>query len=208
MQVEDIIRKNKLKRQSYLDKSPKKSNNINTKISYLKGLISRILLSIIFVLGSIIFTNIDTKNKELFKTYVLENSLAFNKINKIYKRFLGNVDIVQNKEQTVFNNIDYSNIENYKNGVKLKVKENAPINVITSGIVVFVGEKDNLGNTIIIQGNDGVDIWYSNITDINIAIYDYVEAGMIIGNSNSDFIYLTLNKDGKSISYEEYQKLS
>lgn len=208
MQVEDIIRKNKLKRQNYLDKTPKKINSSNLKISYLKGLISRILLAIILVLGSIIFTNIDAKNKELYKKYVLEDSLAFNKIKQIYEKFLGKVDIIKNKEQTVFNNINYSNIEPFKNGVKLKVKENSAINILTSGIVVFIGEKDDLGNTVIIQGNDGVDIWYSNITDTNIAIYDYVEAGSILGNSNSDFIYLTLNKDGKNISYEEYQKLN
>ena len=40
-----------------------------------------------------------------------------------------------------------------------------------------------------------------------IQIYDYIESGTILGTSNSDYIYLTINKDGKYITYEEYQKL-
>lgn len=82
---------------------------------------------------------------------------------------------------------------------------NEAISVITSGIVVFIGEKDDLGNTVIIQGNDGVDIWYSNITDTDISVYDYIEAGSILGSSNSEDIYLTINKDGEFINYEEYK---
>ena len=76
---------------------------------------------------------------------------------------------------------------------------NEAISVIASGIVVFIGEKEDLGNTIIIQGNDGVDIWYSNITENDIKVYDYVEAGSILGSSNSENIYITITKDGEFI---------
>ncbi len=208
MNVEDIIRKNKQKRKNYTISTSKETSS--TKLKYFKGLISRVLLTIIFVLASVIFTNISKDNKELYKNYVLENSLSFTKINNLYQELFGNLDILnvpKTNDKTVFNNINYSNLESYKNSFKLSVKRNEAINVITSGIVVFIGEKDDLGNTVIIQGNDGIDIWYSNLTDIDINIYDYVEAGTILGTSNSDFIYLTINKDGKYISYEEYQKL-
>ena len=116
--------------------------------------------------------------------------------------------IKKNKDNSkpVFNNISYTNIENYKNGVKLNVNPNETISVITSGIVVYIGEKEELGNTIIIQGNDGVDIWYSNLTDTNIKVYDYIESGTILGTSNSNEVYLTLLKDGKYMNYEEYIK--
>jgi len=212
MDIEEIIRKNKEKRMTYIN-SDKSSNkdDLPKNLKYIKGLISRILLSIIFVLGSIIFTNLSDNNKKLYKEHVLENSLGFTKINNLYQDLFGSVDILNEPKDdstsVFFNNIDYSSVENFKNGVKLTTGINEVVNVITSGIVVFIGEKDDLGNTIIIQGNDGVDIWYSNITDTNIKIYDYVESGSIIGTSNSDFIYLTINKDGKYITYEEYQKL-
>lgn len=208
MDVEDIIRKNKAKRRSYAEGSAGKEE-LPRNIKYLKGLISRILITIIFVLGSIIYTNINSNNKKLYKKYVLENSLSFTKINNLYNDLFGEIDFLKKTKDNstpVFNNISYSSVENYKNGVKLNVSMNETVSAITSGIVVFIGEKEELGNTIIIQGNDGVDIWYSNITDTNIKVYDYVESGSILGTSNSNELYLTLIKDGKYMNYEEYIK--
>jgi len=209
--IEEIIRKNKAKRHNYINEAPEKKE-INSKLKYFKGLISRVLLTVIFVLGSIIFTNYSAKNKNLYQKYVLEDSLSFTKINNLYHDLFGEVDLVNKKKDdstAVFKGgINYKNIEDYKNSSKLTVGINEVINAVKSGIVVFIGEKDDLGNTIIIQGNDGVDIWYSNITDTDILVYDYIEAGNIIGTSNSDFIYLTISKDGKYLSYEEYKSLT
>ena len=207
-EIDHVIRKNKHKREKYVggDISAEKEE-LPKNLKYAKGLISRSLIAIIFVLGSIIFTNISDKNKELYQKYVLEDSLEFTKINELYQSVFGSVDITKknNDSEVVFGSITYTNVEPFKNGVKLTVGMNEVVNVITSGIVVFIGDKDDLGNTIIIQGNDGVDIWYSNITDSDIKVYDYVEAGSILGTSNSDDIYLTICKDGEFMSYEEYQ---
>ena len=210
-EINDIIRKNKLKREKYVDGSSNTTSsykeNLPFKLKYAKNLISRVLITVIFVLGSIIFTNISEDNKALYQKYVLEDSLEFTKINELYQSVFGDVDIAKQDNNTdsevVFGDVSYTNIEPFKNGVKLTVGMNEAISVITSGIVVFIGEKDDLGNTVIIQGNDGVDIWYSNITDIS--VYDYIEAGSILGSSNSEDIYLTINKDGEFINYEEYK---
>ena len=211
-EVNNIIRKNKLKRERYVDGSSNTSNinkeNLPFKLKYAKNLISRVLITVIFVLGSIIFTNVSDDNKALYQKYVLEDSLEFTKINELYQRIFGDVDITKKDNpdsEVVFGDVTYTNIEPFKNGVKLTVDINEAISVITSGIVVFIGEKEDLGNTIIIQGNDGVDIWYSNITENDIKVYDYVEVGNILGSSNSENIYITINKDGEFINYEEYQ---
>ena len=212
-EVNSIIRKNKLKRERYVDGSSNTSNinkeNLPFKLKYAKNLISRVLITVIFVLGSIIFTNVSDDNKALYQKYVLEDSLEFTKINELYQSVFGDVDIAKKDNNTdsevVFGDVSYTNIEPFKNGVKLTVGMNEAISVITSGIVVFIGEKEDLGNTVIIQGNDGVDIWYSNITDTDIFVYDYIEAGSILGSSNSENIYITINKDGEFINYEEYQ---
>ncbi len=211
-EVNNIIRKNKLKRERYVDGSSNTSNinkeNLPFKLKYAKNLISRVLITVIFVLGSIIFTNVSDDNKALYQKYVLEDSLEFTKINELYQRIFGDVDITKKDNpdsEVVFGDVTYTNIEPFKNGVKLTVDMNEAISVIASGIVVFIGEKEDLGNTIIIQGNDGVDIWYSNITENDIKVYDYVEAGNILGSSNSENIYITINKDGEFINYEEYQ---
>ena len=207
-EIENIIRKNKAKRDRYVEgENSYKTEELPKKWKYIKGLISRTLIAVIFVLGSIIFTNISAKNKELYQKYVLEDSLEFTKINELYQSLFGSVDITKkdNDSEVVFGNITYTNIEPFKNGSKLTIGMNEVVNVITSGIVVFIGEKDDLGNTIIVQGNDGVDIWYSNITDTDIKVYDYLESGNILGTSNSDDIYITISKDGEFMSYEEYR---
>ena len=210
-EIDSIIKKNKLKREKYVgnDNSYHKGEELPKNLKYIKGLISRCLLAIIFVLGSIIFTNISDSNKQLYQKYVLEDSLEFMKINELYQTVFGSVDVTkQNNDsdsEVVMGNIHYTNIEPFKNGSKLTVGINEVVSVITSGIVVFIGEKDGLGNTIIIQGNDGVDIWYSNITDTDIKVYDYVESGSILGTSNSDDITITICRDGEYLNYEEYQ---
>ena len=207
-EIDRIIRKNKLKRERYVGGEVKvKKGELPKKWKYIKGLISRTLIAVIFVLGSIIFTNVSEQNKELYQKYILEDSLEFMKINELYNKLFGKVDIANKNNddsKVVFGNITYTNIEPFKNGVKLTVGLNEVVHVITSGIVVFIGEKDDLGNTIIVQGNDGVDIWYSNITDTDIKVYDYVEAGNILGTSNGEDIFLTISKDGEFINYEEY----
>ena len=207
-EIDRIIRKNKLKREHYVGGEVKvKKGELPKKWKYIKGLISRTLIAVIFVLGSIIFTNVSEQNKELYQKYILEDSLEFMKINELYNKLFGKVDIANKNNddsKVVFGNITYTNIEPFKNGVKLTVGLNEVVHVITSGIVVFIGEKDDLGNTIIVQGNDGVDIWYSNITDTDIKVYDYVEAGNILGTSNGEDIFLTISKDGEFINYEEY----
>ena len=191
-EIDEIIRKNKLKREQYVDRSAHQETHLPKNLKYMKGLISRSLIAVIFVLGSIIFTNISDRNKELYQKYVLEDSLEFTKINELYQQVFGNVDMTKRQEDTevVFGSLTYTNIEPFKNGVKLTVGMNEVVNVITSGIVVFIGEKDDLGNT--------------NITDTDIKVYDYVEAGSILGTSNSEDIYLTLCQDGEFMSYEEY----
>ena len=78
------------------------------------------------------------------------------------------------------------------------------ISFLESGIVVFSGKKDNLGQTVIIQGVDGVDIWYSNLSNTNLTMYDYVEKGSILGEVNNNEIVLTFIENGEYVSYERY----
>ena len=86
-EIDAIIRKNKLKRERYVDANPSViKEELPKNLKYVKGLISRVLIAIIFVLGSIIFTNISDDNKALYQKYVLEDSFEFTKIKELYFR--------------------------------------------------------------------------------------------------------------------------
>ena len=73
-----------------------------------------------------------------------------------------------------------------------------------SGIVVFIGEKEDYGNTVIIQGMDGIDYWYGNITNLGVKLYDYVETKNIIGQAKDNKLYVLFMKDNKILDYNDY----
>ena len=98
----------------------------------------------------------------------------------------------------------YKDKKEYLNGVSLNVGKNYNINSLCGGIVVYIGDKEKLGNTVIIQGTDGVDYWYSNIDNLSVKLYDYIEKDTLIGTSVNDNIYLTFVKNGEYINYEEF----
>ena len=199
----DVIKKRiKNKRENFVVLKPQVTEN-----KYLKNLVSRLLITIILVLISIIYINSGQEEKMLFKTEVLTKNFSFAPFKAWYQKNFGKIIPIDtsNDSATVFDNeIVHKKIDNYNNGVKVTLSSPSVISGITSGIVVYIGEKEGYGNTIIIQGIDGVDIWYGNITNISVALYDYVEAKNVIGESNGDFIYYVLSKDGEYLNYEEY----
>ena len=45
----------------------------------------------------------------------------------------------------------------------LTVTENYMVPCLKSGIVVYIGEKEEYGNTLVLEQEDGIDVFYSNI---------------------------------------------
>ncbi len=196
----------KKRHQQRLQKINKDSNKDDKKIS---KIFSKILLSVIFILISCIYIHLDEGNLDKFKKYFFEDNLTFAKINEGYHKLFGSLfPSVTNNEDTVLasNNVSLNEVEAYNDGYKIIATKNSPISVITSGIIVFLDEKEGYGKTAIIQGIDGYDIWYGNITDPSVKLYDYVEKGTILANSNDDFYYNVFYKDGNKVSYEDYYK--
>ena len=105
---------------------------------------------------------------------------------------------------SVFNeNIIYKEKTDYNKGVKLVVENNYLVPVIESGIVVYKGEKEGYGYTVIIQQVNGVDLWYSNIS-CDVDLYDYVEKGSLLGEVKDSNLYLYFYKNGDFIDYKAY----
>jgi len=192
----------------YLREFKKKKSKGSKEIkdrNWKKALISRFLLAVIFFLCSVIFTNMSDKNLLLYKEYVLTESLPFTKIKSWYEDLFGEV-LPDKKSEPVFGEgLVYSEIKDYNDGEVLSVSNSSIISNITSGIVVFIGEKDGYGKTVIVQGVDGVDIWYGNMRDVSVSLYDYVEKGSILGNISDDKLYLVIKKDNEFVKYEDYK---
>jgi stage IV sporulation protein FA len=169
---------------------------------YLKSLFVRVLLSIILFLALSIFVNYSNSNLLLFKNHVYDSSFKFNKISKIYNKYFGKVIPIKENATVASKIMNYSKANTYKDGAVLSGV--STVYPFKSGIVVFVGEKDDYGSTVIIEGMDGIDYWYGNITDVNVKLYDYVESDNIIGNALKNKLYVVFMKDGKALNYEDY----
>ena len=190
-------------------KSKHDSSNKESKTNkYVNNLISRLLISVILFLTIISITNFKSDYRKLFKNIALDRNLSFNKIINTYNKYFGKIiPLKEETEEMVFDEkITYKDIKEENNVYTLKVNKNYLVPVINSGLVVFIGEKDNLGNTVIIQGIDNIDYWYSNVTNLNVKLYDYVSKGSMLGNAIDDNIKLTFIKDSKNLKYEEVVK--
>ncbi len=194
--------KRRHKNRMYTEIDNTKQNN-----NWLSKTFSKILLSIILILSCAIFIHIDSKNKDWFYQNVFLNNMTFAKINDWYNKNFGNIFPSANlnyEESVSSENTSLAQIQDYLDGYKISKTKNSPIEALASGIIVYLDEKEGYGKTAIIQGIDGIDIWYGNITDVNVNLYDYVEKGTILGNCLDNYYYNVFYKEGNKVSYEDY----
>ena len=172
---------------------------ISAGISSAKLVLSSIGLSPIRgIINLEIFSKLDKGFKTKFYDYVYNNNFSFAKVNKWYKDNFGELFPLENflvEDTLVFSEkLTYESSNIYKDGVSLKVSDNYLVPVLESGIVIFVGEKESYGNTVIVQQENGIDVWYSNINYSNINMYDYVEKSSFIGEVKDNNLILILNE--------------
>ena len=189
-------------------KIKKKNKKTNKNRSSLYGFISKLLITIILTLITLILLKSNNKLKTFIYNKVYDNNISFATINKWYENHFGSSipfkELVEKDTKAVFNNkLEYSKKEKYLDGVKLSVDKNYLVPILESGMVVYIGKKEGYGNTVIVQQVNGVDVWYGNINNPNVKLYDYVEKGKLLGDVKNNNLYLVFKKDGKVLSYEK-----
>ena len=160
------------------------------------------------MLVSLILIKSNKEFKTNFYKQVYGTNFSFSKINNLYNKYIGKLDIVDKVATTepVFSEkLEYKKEEKYKDGVKLFVTKSYLVPIQESGVVVFIGEKEDYGNTVIIQRLDGIDQWYGNISNTDLKLYDYVKTGELLGEADGT-LYLVYRKNGKTLNYEDYIK--
>jgi len=168
--------------------------------------ITKFLLIIIITLVLLITLKKNESFRSLFYKHVYEKNISFASINEWYTSKFGSPipfsDLVKTKP--VFNEtLKYSEANIYNDGVSLNVGSNYLIPNLNSGIVIFIGEKENYGKTIIIQQSNGIDVWYGNLEEVNVDLYDYVDKGILLGEV-SDNLYMKFIKDDEVLDYQEH----
>lgn len=191
-----------------MDYSTSKFLNNKKSKNYLKSFFNKILFCIVLFLIVMISIKDNPELKDKIYSFVYENNISFSKFREWYNEKLGGTvpfdnNIVDDTVSVFSEEIKYSEVTSYNSGAKLVVEDSYLVPVIESGIVVYMGEKEGYGYTIIVQQNDGVDCWYANINS-SVKLYDYVEKGSLLGESKDNNIYLYFQKNGEFIDYKTY----
>lgn len=171
------------------------------------GFISRCLVTGICVIILLICFKKNSSFKSSFFDKFLSTDFNFSYVNNLYKEYFGSPmpfgDFLSKSEPVFNEKISYDSYEPYLEGVSLNVGTDYMVHVINSGLVVFIGDKESYGNTIIIKDSNGVDTWYSNLSNVSVKLYEYVGSGDIIGGCSNN-LYLVFKKDGNVLDFKKF----
>ena len=191
-----------------------KNEEQKTFKSFIKNLFSKIFICLIILLVCLIVVKYDKNNKNLINSFLLKNDLSFAKLNNLYEKYIGNILPFETKKNnnitSVFNEkFVYKDISIYKNGYKLEVDNDYYIPLIESGVVVFVGENEDYGKTVIVEQVDGVCVTYGNKNANEIAMFTKDSTDLVKTSGDSNYEYLTLKekvfeKDGEYLKYNDF----
>ncbi len=203
MDIQEVKSRLKKKRTMPLKKKEEK------KSSYTKTLLLQTMLSIILCLIILVSMKVNKDSKAFLRNELYEKSFQFAKVNELYRNIFGGIlpfdKILEEQTKPVFQStLAYQDKSKYYDGVSLTVEDHYLVPVVESGTVVYIGEKETYGNVVIIQQVSGVDLWYGNIDNVSVKLYDYVEKGKLLGETKDTNLYFVYQKDGKFVDYHEY----
>ncbi len=185
----------------------KKYQDVNPDTKAPPIYITKFLCTVILTLLSLIGLKKSSSFQEIFYKEVYEKNFSFASVQSLYQKYFGSTLPFENlfgSTQPVFSEkFVYTEAEPYLDGTKFTVSNQYLMPILESGMVVFIGEKEGYGNTIIIQQVDGTDAWYSNVTS-NVKLYDYIEKGDVLGEVQENYLYMVFQKNGTTVGYEKY----
>lgn len=194
----------------FLDKDKNKNKKEkNKKKNFLMSFFNKILVCIILVIICLIMMKTNSNFKEFVSEKIFKDNISFAYLNNLYNKYFGSIlpSYKNSDTEVVFNEkLEYFEYNKYLDGYKLSVTTSYLVPIIESGIVVYIGNIDNYGESVIIEGIDGVDIWYSNLENISVKLYDYVNSGDYLGEVKGEDLYLVFEKNQEYLKFEDYIK--
>ncbi|MDD2489940.1 MAG: M23 family metallopeptidase [Bacilli bacterium] len=203
----DLIKKRiSKKRKSFNQKINKNILKNNYPWTYI--FLSKIMILLVIFLSLLIYLKNNPTQKLYLYDQIFGNNFPFAKVNNVYQKYFGNILPFQdifNRYKTVFEEkLVYQEANIYKDGVVLTVNPNYLVPIQENGIIIFIGDKEDYGKTVIVQQANGIDLWYGNLNQINVNLYDYVAKGSYLGEIKDNKLYLVYKKEGKVLDYKKY----
>ncbi|MDM5339259.1 M23 family metallopeptidase [Fictibacillus enclensis] len=87
----------------------------------------------------------------------------------------------------------YQSFEANGKGIMVETGKSINVDTVKEGYVTFIGKKDKLGKTVIIQHSNGEESWYGHLDsiDANVKLYSYMEREKPLGK-------VSPSEDGKT----------
>ena len=169
----------------------------------------KILLSTTIFLILAILCKENKKYHDKIHYHLYEESFNFNSIYNFYNKYLGGIDFYINKENitpVLYERITYNKLEEYKDGIKLQTSNKYLVPNLKEGIITKIETKKDYNQTIVVKTKNNINIWYGNICNPTLKIYDSIKKGEYLGESCSNYIYIVYEKEGKYLNYKDYFK--
>ncbi|WP_445490138.1 peptidoglycan DD-metalloendopeptidase family protein [Niallia sp. 03133] len=91
--------------------------------------------------------------------------------------------------------------------VAIETGSDTTVQAMNEGTVVFAGEKEGFGNTVIIQHSDKSESWYGNLKEMDVKVYSVLKKGDKVGvassyehNDSLGLFYFAIKKDNEFIN--------
>lgn len=188
--------------------------NLNREIegnTFILRLLSSILLvslvAIIFQFQQKNFIVIQNKIVDVF-----EGEFQFAKVGNWYESTFGEPLTFLTSDKVLDNHSEVIQtsgkvLENFQvNGQGIMIETTVTkVEAFEEGLVIYAGEKDDLGKTVIVQNVDGSETWYGQLDGISVDVYDEVKKGDEIAvtsvkdNSENGTYYLAIKKNNEFI---------
>ncbi|OZI11308.1 peptidase M23 [Bacillaceae bacterium SAS-127] len=143
---------------------------------------------------------------------VMEKEFQFSKAAEWYEKTLGEplpftVDGWTEEEKVVNEQAEYAVpvsgkvIEDFQTngkGLMVEAEPNEGVKAVKDGTVLFVGQKKEFGQLVIVQHADNSESWYGHIANPSVQPYEKVTAGSVLAqlSPNEQTFYLAIKKDG------------
>ena len=94
-------------------------------------------------------------------------------------------------------------------GIKIETEPNAKVGAIQAGTVVFVGNKEKTGKTVVIQHKDGSESWYGHLQSMDAKLYASIEKGASVGTvlqsseTGTSVLFFAMKKDGEFVNPDQ-----
>ncbi|WP_079479533.1 M23 family metallopeptidase [Halobacillus salinus] len=165
----------------------KKASNLALQVVF-----AALLFATVAIGKNTSFTLLDTP--EQWVTSQMQEEFPFAKVSAWYTERFGNaLEVIGDNspaapEQTalpVSGSVSTS-FQNDGKGIRMAVEAGSPVQSVQPGTVVFVGNDEETGKTVVLQHKDGSKTTYGFLTDIQVHLYEDVPAKSVLGSAQSE----------------------